>query len=70
MGETRRKSDRDFRAGLRSVPALRVLSEIKVFGHALPRWLSWAARCRIPEFTELAKRSGGTGRGFGFDGFN
>src|SRR5258707_1112668 len=24
--------------------------------HALTRWLSWAARCRIPEFTELAKK--------------
>lgn len=24
--------------------------------HALARWLSWAARCRIPEFTALAKR--------------
>ena len=24
--------------------------------HALARWLSWAARCRIPEFTELAKK--------------
>lgn len=23
--------------------------------HALDRWLSWAARCRIPEFTRLAK---------------
>jgi transposase len=24
--------------------------------HALTRWLSWAARCRIPEFAELAKK--------------
>ena len=24
--------------------------------HALTRWLSWAARCRIPEFTELGKK--------------
>jgi len=24
--------------------------------HALARWLSWAARCRIPEFTELGKK--------------
>ncbi len=24
--------------------------------YALSRWLSWAARCRIPEFTELAKK--------------
>ena len=24
--------------------------------HALDRWLSWAARCRIPEFTRLAKK--------------
>ena len=24
--------------------------------HALTRWLPWAARCRIPEFTELAKK--------------
>jgi len=24
--------------------------------HALDRWLSWAARCRIPEFTELGKK--------------
>jgi transposase len=23
---------------------------------ALTRWLSWAARCRIPEFTELGKK--------------
>ncbi len=24
--------------------------------YALSRWLSWAARCRIPEFTQLAKK--------------
>jgi transposase len=24
--------------------------------YALTRWLSWAARCRIPEFTQLAKK--------------
>jgi transposase len=24
--------------------------------YALDRWLSWAARCRIPEFTELATK--------------
>ena len=24
--------------------------------YALARWLSWAARCRIPEFTELGKK--------------
>jgi transposase len=24
--------------------------------HALGRWLSWAARCRIPEFTELGRK--------------
>ena len=24
--------------------------------HALTRWLSWAARCRIPEFTTLGRR--------------
>jgi transposase len=24
--------------------------------HALSRWLKWAARCRIPEFTSLARR--------------
>jgi len=24
--------------------------------YALARWLSWAARCRIPEFTQLAKK--------------
>jgi len=24
--------------------------------YALARWLSWAARCRIPEFTELARK--------------
>jgi transposase len=28
--------------------------------YALTRWLSWAARCRIPEFTELGKRSAST----------
>ena len=24
--------------------------------YALARWLSWAARCRIPEFTKLGKK--------------